>query len=195
MHLSPPLSASGWILLVCWAAVIVYWLVMAGRVKRSLERAPGWPRFMMTVVVVVILVAWGELSQRGLVTDRRLWIHSTPATVIGDVLVIAGAVLAIWSRTILGANWSATVTYKEHHELIVRGPYRLVRHPIYTGFLLLLLGTALVVGTPGWFAALGGGFLVMIAKLRMEERLMIQHFPEEYSEYRRRVRGLIPFVW
>lgn len=195
MRLSPPLTASGWILLVSWAAVILYWLAMAGRVKRSIERAPGWPRFLMTVVVIIILVAWGELSRRGLVSDQRLWPRSIAITVIGEVLAVGGAMFAIWARTTLGANWSASVTYKQGHELIVRGPYRVVRHPIYTGLLLLLIGTTLIIGTPGWVAALAGGFLVMVGKLRMEERLMVQHFPEEYSEYRGRVRGLIPFVW
>jgi protein-S-isoprenylcysteine O-methyltransferase Ste14 len=96
---------------------------------------------------------------------------------------------------VLGTNWSGTITFKEDHELIQRGPYAYVRHPIYSGLLLMGLGTAVESGrlaSFGLLAAVAAGFAV---KAHLEERLMTRHFPEAYPPYRRRVRALIPGVW
>jgi protein-S-isoprenylcysteine O-methyltransferase Ste14 len=94
----------------------------------------------------------------------------------------------------LGGNWSAKVTLKENHELIQRGPYRLVRHPIYSGLLLMIFGTAILVGKVGAFIVLVmcfGGFWV---KLRQEEALLSKHL-SGYSDYMRRTKALVPFVF
>jgi len=94
----------------------------------------------------------------------------------------------------LGGNWSSEVALKQGHELVKTGPYRFVRHPIYTGLLLMCLGTAIVPGQlRSWL-----GFLLLCAgfwiKLKQEETLMLQHFPDEYPVYRRQVKVLIPFI-
>jgi hypothetical protein len=91
-------------------------------------------------------------------------------------------------------NWSATVTFKQGHELVQAGPYRFVRHPIYTGILLMILSSAIVQGRlQSWL-----GFLIMCAgfwiKLKQEESLMLRHFPDEYPAYRARVKALVPFL-
>ncbi len=111
----------------------------------------------------------------------------------GDVLVLIGLFIAISARIALGGNWSARVTLKENHELIERGPYRLVRHPIYSGLLLMILGTAIVVGQVGSFVVLAFCSFGLWVKLRREEALLTKHLPG-YSEYMRRTRALIPFV-
>jgi protein-S-isoprenylcysteine O-methyltransferase Ste14 len=104
-------------------------------------------------------------------------------------------VVALWARAVLGRNWSGAIVLKEHHELIDRGPYAFVRHPIYAGVLLMVLGVVTVSGT--WagvilFATMVAGLIV---KARREERLLTKHFPEVYPLYRARVRSrLIPFV-
>ena len=86
------------------------------------------------------------------------------------------------------------MTVKEGHELVITGPYRVVRHPIYSGILLAMLGSALVVGTP-WLIAFVfvGAYLAYCAKT--EEQLMMQQFPNEYTRYKRKTKMLIPFVW
>ena len=109
-------------------------------------------------------------------------------------MLAAGIAFAVWARHYLGRNWSGTVTVKQDHELIRSGPYRLVRHPIYTGLLLAILGTAVAFGE--WrgllaFALLTGSLLL---KLRVEERFMGESFPNEYARYRAEVPALIPFV-
>jgi protein-S-isoprenylcysteine O-methyltransferase Ste14 len=107
---------------------------------------------------------------------------------------MAGLAVALWARVILGRNWSGVVTLKEGHELVERGPYRFVRHPIYTGILTMFFATALVRGHVAGFA----GVLLMFAsfwiKLGREEKLMLQQFPERYAAYQHRAKRIIPFV-
>jgi protein-S-isoprenylcysteine O-methyltransferase Ste14 len=115
--------------------------------------------------------------------------------VLADLLTVAGLAVTLWARAALGSNWSATITFKEGHELIQRGPYAYVRHPIYSGLLLMGLGTAVASGQFGSFVLLGVWFLFFAIKAHFEEQLMTRHFPEAYPEYRRRAKALIPGVW
>ena len=94
----------------------------------------------------------------------------------------------------LGRNWSGVITLKEGHELIERGPYRVVRHPIYTGILAMFVGTAIAIG---YFGGCLGLLLVFVSfwlKLNREEDLMLKHFPDKYAVYQRRVKRIIPFL-
>ena len=102
--------------------------------------------------------------------------------------------MAIWARVALGRNWSGTVTIKQYHQLIRTGPYSVVRHPIYSGLLLALLGTALAVGETRGLVALAGAFLMGIFKARTEERFMIEQFGSQYEDYRKRTKALVPFI-
>ena len=100
----------------------------------------------------------------------------------------------LWARATLGRNWSGTVTLKENHEPIVRGPYRLVRHPIYTGLLAMLMATAI---QQAHIAGMIGLILVFVSfwiKLSDEEELMRKQFPNQYAAYQQRVKRIIPFV-
>ena len=110
------------------------------------------------------------------------------------VLCALGLLVAIWARRTLAGNWSSDVTFKQGHELVKAGPYRFVRHPIYTGLLLMCLGSALDIGRlRGWL----GLVLVFVGfwiKLKQEETLMLQHFPDDYPAYRKQVKALVPFV-
>ena len=120
--------------------------------------------------------------------------HSLALEGAGLAVTLLGAVFAIWARVTLGRNWSSVPQVKEQHELVVKGPYRIVRHPIYTGLILAAAGTALAQNRGIWL------FLVVLIlasywlKIRVEERLMMETFPEEYPEYRRRVKALIPGI-
>jgi protein-S-isoprenylcysteine O-methyltransferase Ste14 len=124
----------------------------------------------------------------------RIVAPSPPAGYIGLGLALLGAAFAIWARLALGENWSAAVTVKENHAFVQRGPYRLVRHPIYAGGLLAMLGTAIVYGEAGCFVAVILAFVGWWVKARREEQFMTQQFGDEYRCYQRNVRQLIPFV-
>ena len=110
------------------------------------------------------------------------------------MVLVAGLVFSIWARVHIGRNWSGIVTLKQDHELIQSGPYRLVRHPIYTGLLLGFIGTAIARDEwRGWLAVL----MVLAAlwrKLRLEERWLTEQFGDAYRQYRSEVAALIPYL-
>ena len=113
---------------------------------------------------------------------------------VGLVILVGSTPFALWARWTLGKMWSAVPALREQHELHTDGPYRVTRHPIYTGILGMLLGSALIVGFGGAVVTLlvfSGVFLVRIPR---EEKLMLQTFGEQYVRYQRRVPRLVPFV-
>jgi protein-S-isoprenylcysteine O-methyltransferase Ste14 len=113
---------------------------------------------------------------------------------IGLVMLATGLALAVWARRHLGRNWSGIVTVKQDHELIRSGPYGLARHPIYTGLLLAILGTAVAIGEWRGLIAFALITAAFVLKFKTEERFMSETFGEQYARYRAEVRSLIPFV-
>jgi protein-S-isoprenylcysteine O-methyltransferase len=120
--------------------------------------------------------------------------ESAGSAYAGLALTIAGAAFAVWARVFLGGNWSSSVTIKENHTLVRTGPYSVVRHPIYSGFLLAVTGTAIAAGEARSFLALVLIFVAFRLKLQVEEGFMIEQFGAEYEEYAHHVKALIPFV-
>lgn len=113
---------------------------------------------------------------------------------VSAILCAAGLAFCLWARATLGRNWSGIVTVKEDHELMVRGPYALVRHPIYTGLLAMFVATALVYGHIGGIVAVALVFVSFWIKLNDEEKVMLKQFPDQYPAYQQRVKRIIPFV-
>ncbi len=113
---------------------------------------------------------------------------------VGTALVLLGLAFTVWARVHLGRNWSGIVTVKQGHELIRSGPYRWVRHPIYTGLLLAFMGSAIALGQWRGVLAMLIVFAALWRKLRLEERWMIETFGAAYTAYRNEVAALIPFV-
>jgi len=188
-----PFDITLFISTVTWWIFIVYWLIAARKAKRTVER-----QTMASRLVVLLTVGGGCVLLFSSINNPSLGSRLLPGNlvirVIGNVCSITGITLAIWARRTLGRNWSGTITLKEDHELIQTGPYRFVRHPIYTAFFLMFLGTAIVVGkVPGFigFVMTCFGFSF---KLRQEESLMIRHFGKQYVEYKSRVRAVVPWV-
>jgi protein-S-isoprenylcysteine O-methyltransferase Ste14 len=138
------------------------------------------------------LIGWQRVPWPWLA--RRLWPGSPAAFAAGVGLVAAGLAFAVWARVHLGGNWSGTVTVKEEHELIRSGPYAYVRHPIYSGLIAAVLGTAIASGTV--HALLGLIIIIasLVRKLRIEEAFMRETFPNDYLRYSAQVPALIPFM-
>jgi protein-S-isoprenylcysteine O-methyltransferase Ste14 len=176
----------------CWAAWILYWVLMAFATKRTVERGGFFGYRLVAGVVIVGLIVAGRLVH--VTAHSRLWQTPLVLGVATDCIVVAGVAFSVWARITLGRNWSAEVTFKQGHELIESGPYALARHPIYTGMLIMALGTAINYGR-----TIGFGLVVALCaafwwKARQEERIMSKHFPDAYADYKQRVRAIIPFV-
>jgi len=130
----------------CWILFAVIWLVAAFWTKRSVYRESGWRRlgYVIPILVGGYLVFKGDRLSDPL--DLQAIPHVDALAWTGVVLCIAGLAFCIWARFTLGRNWSGVVTLKGGHELIMRGPYAVVRHPIYTGLLTMFVATVIVLG-------------------------------------------------
>ncbi len=111
----------------------------------------------------------------------------------GATVTIAGVAIAIWARFYLGANWSASITVKQDHQLIRSGPYSVVRHPIYSGLLLAMFGTAIYMGEICGLLAVALATWAWKMKSRLEEAYMESEFGDQYVSYRKEVKALVPF--
>jgi protein-S-isoprenylcysteine O-methyltransferase Ste14 len=183
-----------WSIEAAWVAFCAYWFIMAFGVKRAVKRQSLSSRALHIAVGVLAYMllftdrlSWGPLAWRFL-PDSRVW------AAVGAAVTWAGVALAIWARTILGRNWSATVTVKQDHTLVRSGPYSAVRHPIYSGLLLAGLGTALAVGEVHSLLAVAIGLVGFRVKSKLEERFMVEQFGREYEDYRQHSWALVPFV-
>ena len=190
----PPFFAHA--LRITWIVLAVYWLWAARSAKPVEQQEPFATRLLaywLPLVVAALLLGPGEWFGHTLLREQFVP-HTTLVYSFGLGLVVFGAALAIFSRMLLGRNWSGTVQLKHDHELIVAGPYRIVRHPIYTGLLLLFLGNAVMVGDWRGLLAVAIVFVSFWRKLRLEEAWLAGHFGEPYRLYRARTKALIPAV-
>jgi protein-S-isoprenylcysteine O-methyltransferase Ste14 len=178
---------------VLWLAWGLYWVAAAMSNKPTVRRESPGERlaYVLPLAIGGVLIGW-RMPWAWL--DASLWPRSLTAYWIGVALIALGCGCSVWARVHLGRNWSGAVSVKEGHELIRSGPYAYVRHPIYTGIITALLGTAIVSGTVR--AALG--LVIMTAafvrKLHLEESFMRETFPGEYERYSAQVPALIPFT-
>jgi protein-S-isoprenylcysteine O-methyltransferase Ste14 len=179
---------------VLWLAWLAYWIIAAGNVKAVRRREPRVSRLghVALSALAAALLAFPDRHLPWL--DQRFLPRTMVAYWLGLIMLAVGIAFAVWARNYLGRNWSGTVTVKQDHELIRTGPYRLVRHPIYSGLLLAILGTAIAFGE--WRGLLAFGLLTgsLLLKLQIEERFMSESFPNEYARYRAEVPALIPFI-
>jgi len=177
-----------------WIIFYAYWLISAWQTRSPVKRTQSRLSFLMFGVLwVVLALLFFSWVSPGLAVSRL--VPEGPAFALAGLIVtIAGLAFAVWARVHLGKNWSARPTIRSEHTLTRTGPYRYVRHPIYSGILLGLLGTAVGIGYFIIFVCvliLLAGFTV---KFRMEEKFLEEEFGEEYARYRREVKALIPYV-
>jgi protein-S-isoprenylcysteine O-methyltransferase Ste14 len=179
----------------CWLVFVAIWLLAAISTKRTVYRESRTQRLRYWVLLVTayFLLIYGR--QLSYPLNLRIIPHTAPIAWSAAILCIAGLLLALWARFILGRNWSGLVTLKEEHELVERGPYRFVRHPIYTGMLAMFFATALVQRHLAGFVGVALMFASFWIKLFLEENLMLQQFPRRYAAYRKRTKRIIPFVF
>jgi protein-S-isoprenylcysteine O-methyltransferase Ste14 len=177
-----------------WIVFCSFWLLAALVQKRNVRRQSMGSRLGQMAIVVVALAPYFIFHPRLEFLYRHFTRNSPAMQNFGILLMLLGCGFAVWARVTIGSNWSGVVTVKENHALITRGPYAWVRHPIYSGVLLMLLGTAVTLGTIINLLEVPAIALAFWLKLRTEEKFMLETFGEQYVAYRRQVRALIPRV-
>ena len=180
--------------LACWIIFLAVWLLAAISTKRSVYRESRAQRLRYSILLIAAYFLLIRGHRLPYPLSARVIPHMEVIAWAGAGLCVAGLSFCIWARVTLGRNWSGAVTLKEGHELIERGAYRLVRHPIYTGLIAMFLATVIVLGHAGGIAGLVLVFISFWIKLSDEERVMLKQFPDQYAAYQQRVKRIIPFV-
>ena len=179
---------------VVWIAFILYWRIRAANTKTTQRLEPtAWPILRaLAFLIVIIFLSIPRVPLPWLY--RPLWRSGIWSFGIGATVTVIGLLFAVWARQHLGSNWSNAVTIKQSHELITTGPYALVRHPIYTGILTGFLGTAIALSQVRGVIGFVLIFLVLWAKLRIEEEWMRSQFGETYATYVHQTAALVPYI-
>jgi protein-S-isoprenylcysteine O-methyltransferase Ste14 len=174
----------GAVIFAVWAAFGAYWLISALGAKEGSFTGRRRVPVVFSVTAFVLLRVFQAAG---------LAVHIPVLQVAGMIALLFGLGLAVWARIHLGRNWGMPMTQKNDPELVTSGPYRFVRHPIYSGLLLAIVGTALATNLSLLIAAAVLG-LYFAYSARVEERLLTTSFPVGYPGYRARTKMLIPFV-
>jgi len=187
-------SALSFAIQAAWISLGLVWAIAALTVKRTVRKEPLDQRIghLATFAVAFLLLFSGAVRIGALAW--QVIPQSEISGAVGLLVTLGGAAFATWARLYLGGNWSSVVAIKEHHTLIRTGPYTIVRHPIYAGLLLAMLGTAIAKGGAAAFLAIFVAFAGWQAKMRREESFLLVQFGETYLRYRREVKALVPFV-
>ncbi len=177
-----------------WLGLFLVWIFGSFSTKRTTRTeslASGIVHRLPVIAAYILLfthISFGPL-------DMQVVPRNVPWSWAGAIVALSAMACAILARFTLGRNWSAIVTVKQDHKLVQSGPYRLVRHPIYSSLLLAILGTAIAFGRVRDFLAVLLATIGWKIKSLEEERFMKMQFGEQYIGYMRRVKALIPFVW
>ena len=177
-----------------WLSWTAYWLAAARDVKATAWREPFVSRLLhivpLALAVVLLVPSRSPVAALG---KRFLSVGTSPFW-LGAVLTLSGLLFTVWARVHLGTNWSGTVQVKQDHELVTSGPYRFVRHPIYSGLLVAFIGSGLARAE--WRGVLAAVlvFWALWRKLRVEEQRMRAQFGTAYEKYAARTAALIPLI-
>jgi protein-S-isoprenylcysteine O-methyltransferase Ste14 len=188
------MTLTGTIITYCWVIWAVFWFASAflqKRIEKRISSFWGILQYLLIFIPVILLVRYNIFNFTSIVLVKTtLFIN-----ILSIFLCVVGLALTLLARIYLSGNWSGAVVLKKGHELIQKGPYRFIRHPIYSGMCLMFLGTAFAVGRIGGFIGFAIFFLGLWFKSRQEERLMIKHFGRKYLDYKKRTKALIPYVF
>lgn len=171
-----------------WVAFWLYWLGAAaaeikGRIGGHARRARL--RGLAAILILIVLVV---------VRGRPASTHSIALALVGLAVEVAGLALCVWARVHLGRNWGMPMTRRADPDLVTSGPYSRVRHPIYTGLMFAVFGSALAISPFSLlFALVIAGYFYYCA--RIEEQNLAERFPIEYPAYRARTKMLIPYLF
>jgi protein-S-isoprenylcysteine O-methyltransferase Ste14 len=182
------MAVVGLVILVGWLAFWVYWLAASTGVKAGRPRWTQFAGFRVAIVLIVLLLLRLRVFRGHAVTKDPL------LQGIGLAIFLLGLALAVWARVYLGSNWGMPMSRKVDPEIVTTGPYSVIRHPIYSGIILAMVGTTVAISLY-WLVGvvLLGAYFIYSAV--MEERYMTELFPAAYPDYKRSTKMLIPFIF
>jgi len=179
-------------LVACWCTVAVVWVsgaaytALPAPTARIHAESRPLPLIAASVLACSVVLIFGRGVGQSLATDSPL------VRLSGMVVLIASTAFAVWARVTIGMSWTVGPAVAGDRRLRTTGPYAVTRHPIYTGLVGMLLGTALIAGLGQWIVLLVVGLIVAELKIHMEEDLLVSVFGDEYTRYRRQVPQLVP---
>lgn len=176
---------------VCWGAVGLLWILGAIynflKSPRTESRRARYDWLILSGLAVAVLHFAPHLTNFSLF--HIFWLE-----IVGAFLLIAATFYTLWARWVLGTMWASHAVVREGHRLVTTGPYKITRHPIYSGLLGMILGSALSLGQGMAVLSFVAVLLFFLIRIRHEEQLMIMTFGDQYAEYQKRVPALIPGV-
>ncbi len=182
----------GMIVGLAWIVFALVWLINAFSAKRNVSNSWRRNSWLRIIIALCVYFLFREQLQRlilaGHISSTNLFLGA-----IGALLTALGIGIAIWARLYLGTNWGMPMTLKENRELVMSGPYSYIRHPIYAGVMLAMIGTVFVVG-PWLLVVFALYFLYFLFSATSEEKTLMKEFPNVYPAYKKRTKMLIPFV-
>lgn len=184
-------SSERFALLTIWMVWLIIWCVWALRTKsvQKGESVVSEAAHQLPLIVALVML-WPWRLPFGLLGGQIL----PPLHWAGVALTASGMLFMVWARISIGTNWSGRVTIKQEHELIDRGPYGVVRHPIYTGLLAAYVFTGLTWGDWRGLVAVLIALAALWRKLRLEESFLTEQFGDAYRDYRKRTWALMPYI-
>jgi protein-S-isoprenylcysteine O-methyltransferase Ste14 len=177
-----------------WVVWFVFWRLAARGVKEVEQQESLGSRlsYLLPMLLVIALMSWQDWPGW---LGAQLFNGGWTGYWIGVAIIVMGLAWTVWARKALGDNWSGRVTLKRDHELVRTGPYRWVRHPVYSGALLALLGSMLASGAVSALLGVLLAICALVYKLRIEERFMRVQFGDQYRDYQRVSWALLPFIY
>jgi protein-S-isoprenylcysteine O-methyltransferase Ste14 len=178
-----------------WLLFTVYWVISARFAKRSIVGTAWWKHvtLRMVILALVVIAVSSSTLRHGLRMAQAYQAHHALMAVIGIILVVLGISLAVWARIELGRNWGTPMSQRVDPELVTGGPYAYVRHPIYSGIILGMIGSA-IGHSIAWTLPLVLFGAYFIYSARREEEFMCRQFPDSYPAYMQRTAMLVPYV-
>ena len=178
---------------ICWLLFMVVWVIFSFNAKKNVQNNNQRESSFIWLTIVVVVITFLKIKIFRDLAHARIFPSNHFVQGFGVSICVLGIAFAIWARIHIGKNWGMPMSQKKEPELVTTGPYRFVRHPIYTGLTTAMIGSLLAEGFMWmiWLAFMGGYFFYSANK---EERSMMLQFPDEYREYMRRTKMLIPFI-
>lgn len=175
---------------ICWGAFIFVWLL--GSIYNFFKAPNAVTRHARYDSIIFAIIAWLALHYVPHHYSHDTVFHVAWLQELGGILLLLSTTFTLWSRWVLGKMWASDAEVKEGHELVTTGPYRITRHPIYSGILGMILGSTLSLGQGLAFVGFIAALIFFLNRIRNEEKLMVMTFGEQYLRYEKRVPQLIP---